>query len=307
VRSPVPAAPAGGLPLASADVERRSFLQLAAGGLTALLVPGVAAAASGGARVLPAVNLAGLAPGAGQVLVATAGSYGSSRGTVTAWRLGPAGWERALGPYDAWFGRGGFARPGRKYEGDARSPTGTFAIPFAFGLARPAGLRLPWRPLDVPFTVWVDDPRSAYYNLLVDTRRVGARSVGRSAPLRYPLAAPIGYNPGRVRGAGSAILLHPSHGSPTIGCVSIPMADLRRVLHWLDPAQQPRMVMGVPAELLNLAGPAPRPATSSTPAPSSPPSPSEAPPASPPPPAPSPSPSPSSPAPVPSPLPTPLS
>jgi L,D-peptidoglycan transpeptidase YkuD (ErfK/YbiS/YcfS/YnhG family) len=31
----------------------------------------------------------------------------------------------------------------------------------------------------------------------------------------------------------------------TIGCVSLPVSDLVNVLRWLDPAQEPRIVMGV--------------------------------------------------------------
>jgi L,D-peptidoglycan transpeptidase YkuD (ErfK/YbiS/YcfS/YnhG family) len=42
-----------------------------------------------------------------------------------------------------------------------------------------------------------------------------------------------------VPGKGSAIFLHVSSGQPTAGCVSIPVADLLRVLRALRPSLRP--------------------------------------------------------------------
>jgi len=47
-----------------------------------------------------------------------------------------------------------------------------------------------------------------------------------------------------VPGKGSAIFLHQSNGAATAGCVSLARADLVKVLTWLDPAADPRIVMG---------------------------------------------------------------
>src|SRR5262249_1635032 len=50
-------------------------------------------------------------------------------------------------------------------------------------------------------------------------------------------------------GLGSAIFLHVSTGGSTAGCVSLPSTDLVALLRWLDPAQQPRIVMGTPSDV----------------------------------------------------------
>jgi L,D-peptidoglycan transpeptidase YkuD (ErfK/YbiS/YcfS/YnhG family) len=54
-----------------------------------------------------------------------------------------------------------------------------------------------------------------------------------------------------VPGAGSAIFLHVSTGGATAGCVSLPSASLLAVLRWLDPAQQPRIVMGTEGDVIS--------------------------------------------------------
>ncbi len=61
----------------------------------------------------------------------------------------------------------------------------------------------------------------------------------------YDHGAVIAYNADRVPGLGSAIFLHVSVGRPSAGCVSLPAGQLVEVLCWLDPAQGPRIVLGV--------------------------------------------------------------
>ena len=65
----------------------------------------------------------------------------------------------------------------------------------------------------------------------------------------YTHGAVIAYNNARTPGLGSAIFLHVSTGGATAGCVALPAAQLLQVLRWLDPAQQPRIVMGTTASV----------------------------------------------------------
>ena len=61
----------------------------------------------------------------------------------------------------------------------------------------------------------------------------------------YDYAAVIAYNTARTPGLGSAIFLHVGTGSATGGCVSLPAAELLKVLRWLRPASSPRITMAV--------------------------------------------------------------
>jgi L,D-peptidoglycan transpeptidase YkuD (ErfK/YbiS/YcfS/YnhG family) len=99
---------------------------------------------------------------------------------------------------------------------------------------------------------WVEDPRSPAYNTF---QRVGC---GVRPPFRvttpdmsksihaYAHLAVIGFNMDPiVPGRGSGIFLHVQVSASTNGCVSLPRAQLLRVLRWLRPAPAPKMVIGL--------------------------------------------------------------
>ena len=138
------------------------------------------------------------------------------------------------------------AAPGRKAEGDLRTPQGSYGFGFMFGVLANPGVRFAWRHA-YRFDYWDDDPASALYNEWVDIRRQdpGARPEPMHQIPVYDYAAVIGYNTARIPGAGSAIFLHAGDGSATAGCVSLPAGRLLAVLRWLDPARHPVIAMRV--------------------------------------------------------------
>ena len=67
----------------------------------------------------------------------------------------------------------------------------------------------------------------------------------------YQLGVVVGYNTDPViAGRGSAIFMHvwKGPGQSTSGCVAMALSDLERVVGWLDPARQPRIIIGVRGE-----------------------------------------------------------
>ncbi len=187
------------------------------------------------------------AGGAGQAVVITATGYGSTTATLSTWQRAGDGWAPVHGPWTAYVGRAGFAPPGEKREGDGRTPSGTYGFQFRFGVQPDPGGPMPYRRITDPTLVWVDDPASPQYNLLVDTAVHDPRGHGEAmlqSPA-YDYGAVIAYNTDRTPGLGSAIFLHVSVGAPTAGCVSLPTDRLLEILRWLDPARSPVIVMGV--------------------------------------------------------------
>lgn len=187
---------------------------------------------------------------AGQQVVVRGASAGDTTAVLTAYQHTTAGWRVAYGPFTAHIGYGGFAAPGAKREGDGRTPSGTFGFGFGFGVDPDPGLRLSYRLVTGPNIVWDDDPQSPLYNQWVDTNTAdpGASPEPMDNTPAYDYGAVIDYNTSpTVPGAGSAIFLHVSTGGSTAGCVSLPMDELLEILRWLDPAQDPTIVMGVGA------------------------------------------------------------
>jgi L,D-peptidoglycan transpeptidase YkuD (ErfK/YbiS/YcfS/YnhG family) len=63
----------------------------------------------------------------------------------------------------------------------------------------------------------------------------------------------IAYNTSPVVPArGSGIFLHASTGRPTLGCVSLPLPQLLRLLRWLRPASSPLIVIGTRQQIARL-------------------------------------------------------
>ncbi len=185
-----------------------------------------------------------LAAGGQQLITVTATSHAATTATLTGYRRQGTRWVRVLGPWTARVGYNGIARPGRKREGDGRTPSGTYGFEFFFGVRRDPGVSFPFRHA-YSYDVWDDDPSSDRYNEWVDTRHEDA---GRHPePLHqlpaYAYAAVIAYNTARVPGLGSAIFLHVGTGGATAGCVSLPAAELLKVLRWLDPRRSPRITI----------------------------------------------------------------
>jgi L,D-peptidoglycan transpeptidase YkuD (ErfK/YbiS/YcfS/YnhG family) len=97
------------------------------------------------------------------------------------------------------------------------------------------------------YDYWDDDPHSARYNLWTDTRHFGAGADPEpmhNVPV-YNYAAVIAYNLARTPGAGSAIFLHVGNGHATAGCVSLPQADLLKIIRSLSPGSDPVITMSV--------------------------------------------------------------
>ena len=186
--------------------------------------------------------------GVRQLITVTAARRRATYAKLSVFRRAQGRWVRVFGPWRARVGYHGIARPGAKREGDGRTPAGTYALGFFFGVLRDPGVSFPYRRARSN-DFWDDDPSSPRYNEWVDRRH---HNPGHSPePLdrrpAYDYAAVIRYNTARVPGLGSAIFLHVGTGSATAGCVSLPRRELLAVLRWLRPRRSPRIAISVVA------------------------------------------------------------
>jgi L,D-peptidoglycan transpeptidase YkuD (ErfK/YbiS/YcfS/YnhG family) len=206
-----------------------------------------------------------LPKGCRQVVFVAGDGVTSSRGRL--WLMAredsSSAWSPVAGPFPVDLGRNGMAwgRGERmpaapsgfrmKREGDGCSPAGIFRIPYVFGYAATAPrIRMKHVPVTAA-SAGVDDVRSRYYNQVVDADKVKRDWRSSETMLRedgiYRWGAFVAHNPENIPGAGSCIFMHiwygPGHG--TSGCTAMAERNLLRVLRWLDPAREPRVVQGV--------------------------------------------------------------
>ncbi len=212
---------------------------------TSSAVPLVHQAASSPAASVRLAAASAARPTSDQLVTVTAASYGATQAELTAYQRIDGHWRRVFGPWIAWIGRNGMAPPGAKREGDGRTPSGTFGFQFFFGVDPNPGVHFPYRRV-YPYDVWDDDPASPPYNEWVDERygNPGADPEPMDVSA-YDYGAVIAYNTARTPGLGSAIFLHINIGTPTAGCVTLPVGELLEILRWLNPAASPRIEMGV--------------------------------------------------------------
>lgn len=167
----------------------------------------------------------------------------------------PGKWKDAFVPIRATIGEAGFAPPGKKRTGDRRSPTGVYDLRRAFGYS-PEETDIDYITV-TKADVWVNDPKSHEYNTLVkriETKASSFEEMKRDDGL-YKYGIVIEYNTGpAVAGRGSAIFFHiwRGPGKGTLGCVAMSEENILKLIKWLDPLKNPKVVMGTRSDLIKL-------------------------------------------------------
>jgi L,D-peptidoglycan transpeptidase YkuD (ErfK/YbiS/YcfS/YnhG family) len=191
---------------------------------------------------------------AGQLITVEAPTADQTYATVEWWQRSGGCWILAGGPYTGRIGFDGFSD--HHVEGESSTPTGMYGIgPVVYGTAPNPGVHEAYHQL-VCGDWWDEDSSSPQYNTFQHVP-CGQRPPfgGDSEALltesnAYPSFAVVYYNASPVvPGAGSAIFIHADVGSPTQGCVSLPLAELDQLLRWLNPADSPAVAMGPAAEI----------------------------------------------------------
>jgi L,D-peptidoglycan transpeptidase YkuD (ErfK/YbiS/YcfS/YnhG family) len=207
-----------------------------------------------------------------QMIVVTTDDWDATHGRLQAYARTAKGWQPHGDAFDVAVGRNGSAwgvglvpmkgddgtmQSGDpvKQEGDGRSPAGIFAIGPAFGYAPTIASAMPYQPM-LASSYCMDVPDSRYYNRIVDAEVVGAEAVeGSTEPMRLDLhnkgdvryreGFVIEHNPTAEPRRGSCIFAHlwRTPGEATAGCTAMQPEHMRRLLAWLDPAQQPAFVL----------------------------------------------------------------
>jgi L,D-peptidoglycan transpeptidase YkuD (ErfK/YbiS/YcfS/YnhG family) len=180
----------------------------------------------------------------GQLITVTAPTLRSQSATLEFFVRRGGCFRLAGGPYPALVGLNGVSA--HHHEGDDTTPEGLFGFQSTmYGVSPNPGVAYAYHRL-VCGDWWDEQSSSALYNHFVHVPcgtkpnfGGGSEALWQTVP-SYDYFAVIAYNRHPiVPGKGSAIFLHVSTGQPTAGCVSLPVADLLRVLRALRPNMNP--------------------------------------------------------------------
>jgi L,D-peptidoglycan transpeptidase YkuD (ErfK/YbiS/YcfS/YnhG family) len=156
-------------------------------------------------------------------------------------------WVVKLSPIEAGIGKNGFALPNQKVEGDGKSPTGIFKLGKLYSYEKQTNTLLE-NQQTTKEDKWIDDPNSPDYNRYIKGS-TGAKSYENLLLNTdvYKYCTVIEYNTNPViKGKGSAIFFHLAlkPASFTAGCVAIKEEYMKLMVNWLDPKQNPTIIMG---------------------------------------------------------------
>jgi L,D-peptidoglycan transpeptidase YkuD (ErfK/YbiS/YcfS/YnhG family) len=213
-------------------------------------------------------------PPVNQVVVVRASGWSTTRAQMRRFERVDDQWRRVGPKRRAWLGRNGLAPERVRRQNTGTTPAGVFDLPMAFGLPSGSRVTMPYHRITAG-SYWPYDPRDPRtYNVLQTRRAPGARwrDDGQWSErlmdygAQYRRAVVIGYNlpdqvfrdsrtgewrtpaPARTD-KGGGIFLHVTSGRPTAGCVSVSNREMKRTLRWLDPAAEPRIVIGTRASV----------------------------------------------------------
>lgn len=175
---------------------------------------------------------------------------GSNAIVLTCSKIGDVWHTGKLGGLKAIIGTHGVALSGQKREGDGKTPVGLFTLGTAFGYDQTKKFKMTYRNLTKD-DKFIDDPLSPDYNTWVvgDTSAKSYESMLAEGEV-YKLGMVINYNMYPVvQNMGSAIFMHVwvSGRHSTAGCVALKYKDLVKVMEWLDPAQNPHILVRLPS------------------------------------------------------------
>ncbi len=188
---------------------------------------------------------------ASQVVTVVVASSRSTTATVQAWNAVAGGrWQPASAAVTGHVGADGV---GTASETRSTTPTGSFTLTQAFGRNANPGTPLPY--FQTTQADWWISQEGPLYNTHQHCASACGFTLGDpnehlyyETPY-YNYAVVIDYNTADagpvVAGAGSAFFLHVTDGTPTAGCVAIPQANLVAIMQWLNPADHPRILIGV--------------------------------------------------------------
>jgi L,D-peptidoglycan transpeptidase YkuD (ErfK/YbiS/YcfS/YnhG family) len=135
-------------------------------------------------------------------------------------------------------------------EGSKRSPVGVFALQTAFGRDARPDVKLSYQPI-TDTTFCPDDPKSKYYNRIVDSKKViqdwgSAEDMYRymiDGVYAYGVVIEHNYKSPRA-GLGSCFFLHVyrAFGMPTVGGTAVSLDQIEKIITWLDPDKNPILV-----------------------------------------------------------------
>lgn len=139
-----------------------------------------------------------------------------------------------------------------KQEGDKKAPIGIFNLDAVFGYAKEIKTKMPYLYADKEL-ICVDDSDSEFYNQIIKKPKNLPKSFEemKRDDGQYELGIVVGHNKEQLKNRGSCIFIHveKSSGSPTVGCTSMKLEEIGKIVSWLDKSKNPILIQVTKSQL----------------------------------------------------------
>ncbi|WP_286906915.1 L,D-transpeptidase family protein [Clostridium sp. UBA1652] len=189
-----------------------------------------------------------------QLIVITKTSASAYSALCNVYEKNNSEWKYVLKDVRAVTGLNGISYNRR--EGDRTTPAGIFTISQAFGKANNPGTSLPYRVVQGDDWWAGDSEHPETYNTWQKSPSTGWRESESERLIDYEIykyAFVIDFNTQRTPYKGSAMFFHvaPYSGGGTYGCVGVGEGDLVKILKWINPSKNPKIIICRDGELGN--------------------------------------------------------
>ncbi len=191
----------------------------------------------------------------GQIIIVSSVQDNPNRVKLYALEKSDDRWTVKFPAMDTVIGKNGFAGIDQKREGDGKTPTGIFHLGTSFGYNTAIDTKMLYRQ-STENDFWIDDVNSDKYNTWVTGHpNAGTYERMKRSDHLYKYGIVVEYNTDPVvKGMGSAIFIHVwrNPGSKTAGCVALSEENILKLLGWLDPCNEPLIIMGNDSVIQNV-------------------------------------------------------
>ncbi|MDF2986518.1 MAG: D-alanyl-D-alanine dipeptidase [Eubacterium sp.] len=184
-----------------------------------------------------------------QLIVVTSVVDNTSNVIINTYEKNINGWVNVHNNITGYIGMEGFTN--NKKEGDKKTPVGAYGIGTCFSKTSNIATGLEFYKYDSK-DVWVDDPKSLYYNTHqrepVNGRWNSAENFSKMKNGVYDVFFNLEYNSQKISYKGSAIFFHIINPNMQIkytnGCVAADRKNVLSIVKWLDKKKSPMILLG---------------------------------------------------------------
>ncbi|GFP74191.1 SH3 domain-containing protein [Clostridium fungisolvens] len=176
-----------------------------------------------------------------QVILITTSSMSSSYANIKFYQKSGEYWNLKT-ETNGRVGTSGLAYISNRMQSTNKTPAGVLGILSAFGVADNPGTKYSYANVTDDM-YWDLNSGSATYNRLIHNNPGGDFEHLASYPTQYKYALVTDYNVNQTANKGGAIFVHINGSGGTAGCVSMPEAQMRELITWVDPGQNPKILI----------------------------------------------------------------